>query len=393
MRTSPSAATKRRAFTLIELLVVIAIIAVLVAILLPAVQQAREAARRTQCKNNLKQLGLAMHNYHDAYNMFPRTQWRSVNSATGNMWGRWQAYGGMPSMFPFMDETAYGEIVQKGLDEGWPCNASTTNTATQKDGQFFFIWGNNNRNIVGGNLSPTRVQEWRVSALLCPSDAVPEDRADYVNYAFSAGPTYASNFNDWEGRAHQLGMHTIDLNIDTAKILDGTSNTLSMTEQLTRRGGAVRRAPLGSTKERARIHQMGNVAQEAITTAYSIAENNNGDAYTQQNMEQILDACDDQTLTHNSAVGIVFVWANPMGGIISTLITPNSPHYNCSANGAPTTGGVAGRGYFAARSLHPGGVNALMGDGKVTFLSEAIDWTAYNNLGGRAEGGIVQEFD
>jgi prepilin-type N-terminal cleavage/methylation domain-containing protein len=72
---------RRRGFTLIELLVVIAIIAVLIALLLPAVQQAREAARRTQCKNNMKQLGLAMHNYHDTFRVFP-PGWIAVDPAT-----------------------------------------------------------------------------------------------------------------------------------------------------------------------------------------------------------------------------------------------------------------------------------------------------------------------
>ena len=105
---------KRKGFTLIELLVVIAIIAILVALLLPAVQQAREAARRTQCKNNLKQLGLAFHNYHDVHRTFPpgwindHTRWQttggaSVNSHHGNaeddaQWA-WSVF-----LMPFIDQ-------------------------------------------------------------------------------------------------------------------------------------------------------------------------------------------------------------------------------------------------------------------------------------------------
>ena len=88
---------KSRGFTLIELLVVIAIIAILIALLLPAVQQAREAARRTQCKNNLKQIGLAFHNYHDVYNTFPVGSREWVGTG-GTSWGQsWWL-----SMLPYM---------------------------------------------------------------------------------------------------------------------------------------------------------------------------------------------------------------------------------------------------------------------------------------------------
>lgn len=91
--------TFQRGFTLIELLVVIAIIAILIALLLPAVQQAREAARRTQCKNNLKQLGLAMHNYHDTYKMFPYGLWDD------------DSYGWGTFLLPYLDQAnVYSEI-------------------------------------------------------------------------------------------------------------------------------------------------------------------------------------------------------------------------------------------------------------------------------------------
>ena len=97
---------RRRAFTLIELLVVIAIIAVLIALLLPAVQQAREAARRTQCKNNIKQLGLSLHNYHDTFNLFPYASNFNVNTTSNAINHTW-----VEAVLPYVDQAPlYGRI-------------------------------------------------------------------------------------------------------------------------------------------------------------------------------------------------------------------------------------------------------------------------------------------
>ena len=110
---------RRKAFTLIELLVVIAIIAVLIALLLPAVQQAREAARRSQCKNNLKQVGLGYHNYHDQNMYFP-----SASSLVTNGWSHSQW---IPAL-PFMDAApAFKKWVFAGNDQGWMCNGTPFN--------------------------------------------------------------------------------------------------------------------------------------------------------------------------------------------------------------------------------------------------------------------------
>jgi prepilin-type N-terminal cleavage/methylation domain-containing protein len=121
----------RRGFTLIELLVVIAIIAILIALLLPAVQQAREAARRSTCKNNLKQLGLAMHNYHDTHRTFPPgAVWYGIGSAPED--GRHADWGTtwVVQVLPFMDQANLYNNYNMSLNAR-SANASTTNSVLQ----------------------------------------------------------------------------------------------------------------------------------------------------------------------------------------------------------------------------------------------------------------------
>jgi prepilin-type N-terminal cleavage/methylation domain-containing protein len=109
----------RRSFTLIELLVVIAIIAILIALLLPAVQQAREAARRTQCRNNMHQLGLALHNYHDAHGVFPHGHGTYGPSSIANH------YSWMTAVLPFVDEAALFNAYNTSIPSAWQA-ANTT---------------------------------------------------------------------------------------------------------------------------------------------------------------------------------------------------------------------------------------------------------------------------
>ena len=380
--------TKRRrgGFTLIELLVVIAIIAVLVAILLPAVQQAREAARRTQCKNNLKQLGLAQHNYHDAYNMFPRIVRRGGRYDGGNPHGNWQSYSGVTTLFPFIDEVEYGRIVSNAIDDAIPAQENGGDTGDSRPttgggGEINWAQGdpNNASSIVANNYASQTPAQMRLGALQCPSDPTPSNRQDYVNYLMCAGPTLTStNLGD----ADQVGAHTITKNVGIDQMLDGTSNTISMSEGLTRQGGTSRFRE-GTQKDFATVRDAGN---GVVPGSRSVP---NG--LTKAAAETMFAACDAAARKPDS---VGESWWRPWGGagMFTTLLTPNSPHFNCDMHGTVGQFGYDGDSLFGARSLHPGGVNALMADGKVFFLSEAIDWQTYQDMGGREEGGIVEKF-
>jgi prepilin-type N-terminal cleavage/methylation domain-containing protein len=209
----------RRAFTLIELLVVIAIIAILIALLLPAVQQAREAARRTQCKNNMKQLGLSLHNYHDVFNMFP----------FGTSAGALKNVTGLVMLLPYFDQAPLYNSLNMQLPMGKWNNNSGTPLAVLPPAQ---------------NLLAART---KLAALLCPSDdgrAYQSDDPTYygcdtanisykTTYGFSVtqnpGVAYATSL--WSNESQQArGMFGPESNTNMRDIKDGTSNTVAMSE-------------------------------------------------------------------------------------------------------------------------------------------------------------------
>ena len=191
---------RNKGFTLIELLVVIAIIAILIALLLPAVQQAREAARRTQCRNNLHEIGLALHNYLDAHKMFTPN---GVGQPTENVGGRylqnWLAWSGFAMLLPYMDQSPiYNRI------------------------DFDYRWDNNN----GGTQNNTLARTF-IPAYLCPSDSIVRYTTNMgpTSYGISAGP--ASN---WSMRTRPVGFATLHRGSTDGDFIDGMSNTIAVSE-------------------------------------------------------------------------------------------------------------------------------------------------------------------
>jgi prepilin-type N-terminal cleavage/methylation domain-containing protein/prepilin-type processing-associated H-X9-DG protein len=201
MRTPTLSQPRHRAFTLIELLVVIAIIAILIALLLPAVQQAREAARRTQCRNNLKQLGLSLHNYHDAHSCFP-FGWGGTTPASGS-----PAYSAISQILPYFDQaTLYNTI-------------------------------NFERPLTDPLNNAARLTE--IAMLRCPSDFdnTQPQSGGAVNYMANKG-------NDiyWQ-HPDQNGVFVFRKCIKFRDITDGTSNTAAFAERVLTDGNNGRVSP------------------------------------------------------------------------------------------------------------------------------------------------------
>jgi prepilin-type N-terminal cleavage/methylation domain-containing protein/prepilin-type processing-associated H-X9-DG protein len=325
---------KLAGFTLVELLVVIAIIGVLVALLLPAVQAAREAARRMQCGNNLKQLALASHNYHDAYKVFPPESIGTTQPPgdwASNMWkiNNMERLSWMVLTMPFYEQGA----LHASIEQGGP--ASNTEGVNTGKGGAMPLWT---------AYFPFRV---KVASLHCPSDG--------TGPATSATNNARNNYNAcigdevWNivGRTNRRGIFSHRVGVSVGAVKDGTSNTAFMSEHS--------------------IHpQWANPNCTNIHGCYVIVAN------LDQNPALCLATrgpngtiVGTQPATHQRRGNSLFAGFPMMSGF-STVLPPNSPA--CARNIGEWEWGV-----FPPDSYHPGGVNLAMADGSVRFMSNNVN--------------------
>jgi len=211
------ASCQRRGFTLVELLVVIAIIGILVALLLPAIQAAREAARRTQCSNNLKQLGVAMHNYHDTYGTLPMGMISTTRQGGFGTAGRWcwSAY-----LLPYVEQQAlYREIRISGVDKNWWTYGNAVDNATVLQMMQRPIPAYRCPSATSKGTNPNRQKD---GATVATSNYVAVNSSDQLQ-TDPGSPTADPQGAD--------GLFVCNQPYKLADILDGTSNTLMIGER------------------------------------------------------------------------------------------------------------------------------------------------------------------
>ena len=332
--------SQRLGFTLVELLVVIAIIGILVSLLLPAVQAAREAARRMQCSNNLKQFGLAMHNYHDTHLAFPPRRGGSKGGGNRRRFdGNYDRKSAFIFLLPFIEQRSLADQIQAGgiVDTNgnkiWPGGPAG--------------WYNN------PNWAPYRNQ---LSFLLCPSDkpVLRPDQQAKNSYAFSIGDSVGASGGSgrWNiPNSTTRGVFAGSQRCRTiAHLTDGTSNTIAMSERVY--GGNVKIQPA-----------VGEDARTATAVSVSTVLTNPGSCLAKA--------------TGNRFFGVEikrrfgFLWADGQAERVgfNTILGPNKPNCVYDRNGnADSQGGV-----LNPSSYHPGGVMGLLCDGSVRFFSDSIN--------------------
>ena len=231
MSTLARRAARSRGFTLIELLVVIAIIAILVALLLPAVQQAREAARRTQCKNNLKQIGIGFHNYHDIFNTFPPGYVSPF--ANGNTTSEVGVYTWSSFILPQLEQTNIYQALNVGIT---PLQVNAANAATLKILQTsmpMYRCPSDTGPALNNYVSPAPAANWYNMNISNGSGQVPIATSNYVMVSGTGVSTTpaANPSNRAAAACPPMGIGFRNSKINMRDITDGTSNTLLVGER------------------------------------------------------------------------------------------------------------------------------------------------------------------
>ncbi len=348
--------SSRRAFTLVELLVVIAIIGVLVGLLLPAVQSAREAARRMQCSNNMKQIGLGIHMYHGAFNAIPPTGYVMQDPAMTNRPASW-----IVRILPFIEQTAAYE--QTYFDTCDFSNRSGTNTSWRA------------------------YHKLNVTTLNCPSSPLPIFRTDTARAGTLAlgapaqletqVPCYAgvsgqygfgpSVWNGWSARADYNGaMISVDsINarpLNFASIMDGLSNTFLVGEQ-------------------ANFKTV--IDANGVRTTFD-------DRSGQMHGGAWCGGGGNPTLT-DIYYGYRQNVASLRAGINYTPVAPATRHGNPGIFGVGSWGSVPGS-HTPFNSAHIGGAQFIRVDGSVQFISENVRFSILEKLSNRMDREIIEEF-
>lgn len=324
---------RRGGFTLIELLVVVAIIAIVMGLLLPAVQQAREAARRTQCRNHLKQIGLAIHNYNDSFNLFPMGKLLRDYPPAGTrgcggpgVWnGRWEHNTHWYwAIFPYIDQAnLYNGL---NLDEPISCDHGVNPPAPWQ-----------------GNWVAKRA---KITIYGCPTDGLKDNEFSVPNFGWSRWRTnFQPNYGNTNFQQTAIGPDQFmgapfgnGMTCTFRDMIDGSSNTLLFMEVLTTTGPGFD----------------GNIADPMGRAGAAMGR-----------------------FPPNSRE------------FERSQVCPNSTHLN----GIPGCAFVAVPDQiFTARSKHTGGVFAVLCDGSVKFFSENIDWNLWRGLSSTRGGEIVGDF-
>jgi prepilin-type N-terminal cleavage/methylation domain-containing protein/prepilin-type processing-associated H-X9-DG protein len=341
-----------RGFTLIELLVVIAIIAVLIALLLPAVQAAREAARRASCVNNLKQMGIGLHNYHDVVGTFP----------TGHLGTGWNDWGALVMLLPYIEQGALYNTI----------NFSNTGSAANP-----------------GNALNVTAQTASINVYQCPSDT---DRLTgtgsvagvaklwgHTNYCGNAGNAPHSFYDNSGHKAANGVMFGVAAGkpVGIRDVTDGTSTTCAWSEKVKGIGSG------------------GNNSYDSMTPsssvfALSVTTSGNGspanpyldavpnDYYARCKALNPLSAA---LATGAIAQGTYWWDGHPETGLYNHVMPPNG----ISCNDSNVNDAAAA----TASSRHSGGVNVCMCDGSVKFIKQSISTTSWWAIATRAGSEVV----